>query len=87
MRSFEFGAPAKLFYWPVADGPDEGEVYPTLRDALHAAGEGDVGCAWIVTHDGDLISPRMIAALREEGLHVPRRKQPRARLFGWARAA
>ena len=89
MRTYEWDAPAKLFFWPAADGWDEDAVYPTLSDALEAAAEGDVETAWIITRNGDIISPKLIMALREE-LDVAQRRRtvlPRSLFFGWARAA
>ncbi len=89
MRSFDWDAPAKLFFWPAGDGWDEDAVYPTLSAAVQAAAEGDADAAWIITEDGDIISPRLIAALRAEVRDTPRRRRPgiSRNLFGWARAA
>jgi hypothetical protein len=85
-RQYEWDAPAKLFFWPAADGADEDAIYPTLWAALQAATEGDGDTAWIVTQAGDILSPKLIRALRDE---VPsRRSRVSARsLFSWARAA
>lgn len=66
IRRYDWAAPAKLFFWPAEDGSEEEAVYPTLDDALRAAGEGDSEYAWIVTRDGDILNPRVIQALREE---------------------
>ncbi|NNM73464.1 hypothetical protein [Enterovirga aerilata] len=88
MRTYEWDAPAKLFFWPAGDGWDEEAVYPTLHDALQAASEGASEAAWIVTRNGDIISPRLIAHLREEIEEAARRRPaPSRSLFGWARAA
>ena len=87
-RAFDWSAPAKLFHWPAIDGSEDGDVYATLWDALHAAGEGDLGSAWIVTQNGDILSPRLVASLREEPLPRPRRREAVGRsLFAWKRAA
>jgi hypothetical protein len=87
-RNYDWKAPAKLFFWPAEDGSEEEAVYPTLRDALRAAGEGEVGSAWIITRDGDILNPRLIATLLED-LERPRRakKQASFPFLGWARAA
>ena len=84
-RRYDWSAPAKLYFWPAEDGADEEAVYPSLTDALRAAGEGDLDCAWIITQDGDILNPRMIELLRED-LRPPRRVA-RTGLFAWARAA
>jgi len=88
MRTYEWEAPAKLFFWPAVEGGDEDAVYPTLHDAMQAASEGDADTAWIITRDGDILSPRLIASLREDLDAVQRRRPsgPRS-FFGWARAA
>jgi hypothetical protein len=87
-RSYDWAAPAKLFFWPADDGSEEEALYPTLDDALRAAGEGDSAHAWIVTRDGDILNPRVVAAMREE-LDLRRRgRRAGARsIFSWARAA
>lgn len=85
---YDWAAPAKLFFWPAEDGSDEEAVYPTLDDAIRAAGEGDGEHAWIITQDGDILNPRMIDALRAE--LDERRRGRRGRTFGflpWAKAA
>ncbi len=88
MRTYEWDAPAKLFFWPAGDGWDEEAVYPSLRDALLAASEGEEHAAWIVTRNGDIISPRLIAELREEMEASGRRRPVMSRsFFTWARAA
>jgi hypothetical protein len=88
MRTYEWEAPAKLFFWPAAEGGDEDAVYPTLHDAMQAAREGDADTAWIITRDGDILSPRLIASLREELAEIGHRRRsgPRS-FFNWARAA
>lgn len=85
---YDWAAPAKLFFWPAEDGSEEEAVYATLDDALRAAGEGDLDHAWIVTERGDILNPRIIAALRDElaQRRLGRRTGGRS-LFGWARAA
>ena len=88
MRTYEWEAPAKLFFWPAVEGGDEDAVYPTLHDAMQAASEGDADTAWIITRDGDILNPRVIATLREE--LAERRSRKRSKpfsLLGWARAA
>ena len=88
MRTFDWDAPAKLFFWPMGEGWDEEAVYPTLRAALLAADEGDLSAAWIITQSGDIISPRLVASLREEAQTSARqRRVPAKSLFNWARAA
>lgn len=87
MRTFDWDAPAKLFFWPAADGWDEEAVYPSLHAALRAADEGDPAIAWIVTRDGDIISPRLIRSLREERADAGRQRRSPMSLFGWKRAA
>ena len=88
MRTYEWEAPAKLFFWPAVEGGDEDAVYPTLHDALQAAREGDAETAWIITRNGDILSPRLIASLREELAEVGHRRRSGARsFFSWARAA
>jgi uncharacterized protein YidB (DUF937 family) len=62
-------------------------VYPSLIDALRAAGEGDAEKAWIVTEAGHILNPRIIAALREENLAQRRQKRVALNPFTWARAA
>lgn len=84
-RGYDWNAPAKLFFWPAADGSEEDAVYPTLAGALSAAGEGDAAIAWIVTQAGDILSPRLIQVLREE--RRPRQRAASRFPFGWARAA
>lgn len=87
-RSFNWAAPAKLFFWPADDGSEEEAVYSTLDDALRAAGEGDTDHAWIITEAGEILNPRVIATLREELEERRRaRRSPSRGLFGWARAA
>jgi len=88
MRTYEWEAPAKLFFWPAVEGGDEDAVYPTLHAALQAASEGEPETAWIITRNGDIISPRLIASLREELAEAGHRRRsgPRS-FFGWARAA
>lgn len=87
-RVFDWHQPAKLFFWPASDGADEAAIYPTLGDALQASGEGDLSVAWIVTRNGDILSPRLIQSLREERAQVPRRRRSVAQsVFGWAKAA
>lgn len=83
-RSFEWNAPAKLFFWPCDNGGDEEVVYPTLVDALRAAGEGDIDTAWIITQSGDILNPRLIDEIRFE---VPRQRPRTRSLLGWSRAA
>lgn len=87
-RHFEWDAPAKLFFWPAPEGGEEDAVYPTLTDALRAAGEGDLACAWIVAQNGDILTPRMIEVLRDQPAPSDRRRRlnPMS-LLGWARAA
>lgn len=72
--------PAELMMWrgaQAASGPRESRHYPTLRAALAAAsGTDDPDCLpWIVTEDGDVLSPHWIDG------HAPRKA---AR---WTRAA
>jgi hypothetical protein len=86
-RSLNWNEPAKLFFWPSADGGEEAEVYLNLADALQAAGDGDLACAWIVTQNGDILSPRHVRLLRDEELPARRRRLPARSFFGWARAA
>ncbi len=87
---YDWAAPARLFFWPAEDGSEEEATYPTLDDALRAAGEGEGTHAWIITEAGDILNPRIIQALRDE---LAERGRGRARrsvglaLFGWARAA
>ena len=89
MRTFEWDAPAKLFFWPAGEGWDEDAVYPTLHAAVRAASEGDPEAAWIITRNGDILSPRVVADLREELESTPRRRPPSGprSFFAWARAA
>lgn len=84
-RGYDWTAPAKLFFWPAPDGAEEDDLYPTLHDALAAAAEGEIDAAWIVTEAGDILSPRLIASLREEARQ--HRAAPSRSFFGWARAA
>ena len=87
-RRYDWAAPAKLFFWPAEDGSEEEAVYSTLDDALRAAGEGEGEHAWIITQDGDILNPRVIAALREELAERRKgRQSKRFSLLGWARAA
>ena len=87
-RVFEWHEPAKLFFWPASDGADEAAIYPTLTDALQAAGEGDLSEAWIVTRNGDILSPQLIRSLRDEKVQEPRRRRSVAQsVFAWAKAA
>ena len=85
-KTYDWKAPAKLLHWPCDDGQDEGDVYPTLADALRAAGDGEPETAWIVTQDGDILTPGLIRELHE---HVSERRRAAGRrgLFAWARAA
>ena len=86
-RKYQWDAPAKLFFWPAADGSEEEAVYPTLGGALTAAGEGDLSVAWIVTESGDILPPRLVQSLRDERAEARRRfARPRA-FLPWARAA
>lgn len=86
--TYDWAAPAKLFFWPAEDGSEEEAVYATLDDALKAAGEGDGDHAWIITRDGDILNPRVIATLREQLEERRQRKRDRSFSFlGWARAA
>jgi len=88
MSRYNWAAPAKLFFWPADDGSEEEAVYPTLDDAVRAAGEGDNEHAWIITRDGDILNPRVIQSLREELDERRRGKRSRAFSFlGWTRAA
>ncbi|MGA0598776.1 hypothetical protein [Enterovirga sp. CN4-39] len=88
MRTYDWDAPAKLFFWPAGNGWDEEATYPTLADALQAAAEGEPSTAWIITQDGDIIPPRRIADLRAEMDSMPRGRGSIARAFlPWARAA
>lgn len=85
---YNWAAPAKLFFWPAADGSEEEALYPTLDDAVRAAAEGDVAHAWIITESGEIINPRIVEMLRDE--LAERRRGKRARAFSflpWARAA
>ena len=87
-RTLEWDAPAKLFFWPAAEGADEDALYPTLTAALRAADEGDLATAWIIAQNGDILTPRTIAALRE----MPRAGERKRRLnpmafLPWAKAA
>ena len=85
-QGVEWSAPAKLFFWPAADGAEEDVVYATLWDALQAAGEGDLASAWIITQSGSILTPRLIQSLREEP--APRNRRNRAAaFFSWARTA
>lgn len=87
-RSFNWAAPAKLFFWPAEDGSEEEAVYATLDDALKAAGEGDMAHAWIITEAGEILNPRVIQTLRDELEERRQRRRPASRgFFGWARAA
>lgn len=86
-RVLEWAAPAKLFYWPSSDGGEEAALYATLTAALQAAGDGDLSTAWIVTQNGDILSPRYVQTLREEELPTRKRRVAARSLFGWARAA
>lgn len=81
MSRYNWAAPAKLFFWPADDGSEEEAVYATLDDAIRAAGEGDNEHAWIITHDGDILNPRVIQALREE--LDERRRGKRSRAFSF----
>ncbi|KMO19960.1 hypothetical protein [Methylobacterium platani] len=64
--------PAELMVWrgaPAAPGPREVRRYPTLRAALAAAtarAEDPESLPWIVTEDGDVLSPHWIDG------HAPR---------------
>ncbi|KMO33157.1 hypothetical protein VQ02_21640 [Methylobacterium variabile] len=64
--------PAELMVWhgaQAAPGPREVRRFPTLRAALAAAASADDPDAlpWIVTEDGDVLSPHWIDG------HAPRR--------------
>jgi hypothetical protein len=63
-RTYDWTAPAKLFFWPADNGADEEVVYPTLASALRAAAEGDAASAWIITQEGDILNPKMIDEIR-----------------------
>ncbi|GJD46766.1 hypothetical protein AFCDBAGC_4650 [Methylobacterium cerastii] len=58
---------AELTVWP-SDGPAHtarGRAFSTLREALAAAAESiqaDDAQPWIITEDGDILSPRWIRA-------------------------
>ena len=58
---------AELTVWP-GQGPAhvaQGYEFPTLREALAAAAEAidaDEAQPWIITEDGDILSPRWIRA-------------------------
>ena len=84
---YDWAAPAKLFFWPADDGSQEEAVYPMLDDALRAAGEGDITHAWIVTRDGDILNPRIVAILRDELAERARGRKAKRSVFSWARAA
>lgn len=79
-RSVDWSAPAKLFFWPAEDGAEEEVVYPTLQDAVRAAAEGEAANAWIITQDGSILNPKMIAELRLE--MGPRRRERRLGRLG-----
>lgn len=85
--NYEWKAPAKLFFWPAAEGSEEDAVYPTLWDALQAAGEGDLSAAWIITQSGNILTPRLIQSLREAPAPRRRKRSAAASIFAWARAA
>jgi hypothetical protein len=86
-QDLEWSAPAKLFFWPASDGSEEDAVYPTLWDALVAAGEGDLSTAWIITQSGRILTPRLVRSLREAPAPRARKRSGAAALFAWARAA
>ena len=58
---------AELTVWP-GRGPAhvaQGREFPTLRQALAAAAEAidaEDALSWIITEDGDILSPRWIRA-------------------------
>ena len=87
-RSYDWDGPANLYIWPSVDGTEEDLRFPTLRAALTAATDHDRGTAWIVTQDGDILTPGLIAELRDD-LAALRRKRSASALsiFGWASAA
>jgi uncharacterized protein YidB (DUF937 family) len=86
-RAYGWREPAKLYFWPADDGSEEEALYPTLLDAIRAAGEGEADKAWIVTEAGHILNPRIIAALQEETLAQRRQKRVALNPFTWARAA
>ena len=58
---------AELTIWPGRHPGHtaEGSEFPTLREALAAAAvviEADEAQPWIITEDGDILSPRWIRA-------------------------
>jgi hypothetical protein len=63
---------AELTVWP-GHGPAQvaqGHEFPTLREALAAAAaamDAESGQAWIITEDGDILSPRWIRATVDSG--------------------
>ncbi|GJD47332.1 hypothetical protein OPKNFCMD_0038 [Methylobacterium crusticola] len=73
--------PAELVIWRAARTPSAARIYPTLRDALSAASglAGDAeALPWIVTEDGDILSPHWIDDhFRRAG------PAPRGGLCGW----
>lgn len=58
---------AELTVWPSRDPAHvaQGHEFPTLRQALKAAAEAidaEDAQPWIITEDGDILSPRWIRA-------------------------
>ncbi|TNC15292.1 hypothetical protein FF100_07005 [Methylobacterium terricola] len=74
--------PAELMVWhgaPAAPGPREMRRYPTLRAALVAAAasaDDPEALPWIVTEDGDVLSPHWIDGHAPR--HAARRFRPAA---------
>jgi len=63
LHMYDWNAPATLTYWPgQADLPEK--AYATLTDAIREADSSDGRTPWIVTRDGEIVSPREIAALQ-----------------------
>jgi len=66
MPQLQMERPAELMVWhgpPAAPGPRETRHYPTLRAALAAASasaDDPDALPWIVTEDGDVLSPHWI---------------------------
>jgi hypothetical protein len=63
---------AELTVWP-GQGPAhdaQGHEFPTLREALAAAAEAidaEDAQPWIITEDGDILSPRWVRAAMASG--------------------
>ena len=67
LGTYDLTAPAEVVRHLGSNASEGGRQYPTLRQAIECAHvEVEQMCPWIITRDGNILSPRKVALLKGE---------------------